>query len=480
MQTGRTGVRMICRIFAAVFLALGISPAADAGNPIALENVTVLTGNGDEFVTDATVLIRGGRIACVGPGSRCDVPEGTRRHDLGGRWLMPGLIDVHVHFSQTGFVDARPDALNWRDPQSYRETQAELRRHPERFQRAYLCSGVTGVFDVGGYPWTWDLRAGSETDARSPRIAAAGPLVSTYDHWLNVPAERQFLYTDSGDRARHHVDYLTANRTDAVKMWFIKAGEPSFAQMEKVALAAGKAADRSDTPFIVHATDLEEAKVALRAGAEMLVHSVQREVVDDEFLELLVESGAVYVPTLIVSRGYLDIHRAVLQGRAPSFRDPGGCVDDVTRKKIESLPELVASEGVKPPSPDDVQDRARRVSNLETNMRENLRKVVEAGGIVAAGTDAGNPMTLHGVSMVRELKAMHEAGIPVRDVMVMATRNGARALGREDELGTVEAGKLADLIVLGSDPTRDLENLRDIEYVIKGGTLMTQESLQAE
>src|SRR4029078_2230541 len=109
-------------------------------------------------------------------------------------FVTPGLVDAHVHFSQTGWADGRPDGLDVRATHPYEKVEGELRSHPERFFRSYLCSGVTAVFDVGGYAWTLGLPPRAEPDAFAPHVRAAGPLLSTADHWLNLPAERQFIF----------------------------------------------------------------------------------------------------------------------------------------------------------------------------------------------------------------------------------------------------------------------------------------------
>ena len=113
--------------------------------------------------------------------------------DTRGAFLSPGLIDAHVHYSQTGWVDGRPDAVDLRATFPYDSVVSALRDHPERFDRAYLCTGVTSVFDVGGYPWTETLAHEHELSLTAPRVAAAGPLLSTIDHWVNTAAERQFI-----------------------------------------------------------------------------------------------------------------------------------------------------------------------------------------------------------------------------------------------------------------------------------------------
>lgn len=102
-------------------------------------------------------------------------------------------------------------------------------------------------------------------------------------------------------------------------------------------------------------------------------------------------------------------------------------------------------------------------------MESNLKKVYEAGVPIVVGTDAGNPGTLHGLSFIKEIEAMQAAGIPAKDLIVMATRNGAMAMERLDDFGTIEKGKLADLIVLEKDPGEDIGNLRSLQRTMRGG-----------
>ena len=124
----------------------------------AITGATLLDGTGAAPVPDAVVLVRDGRISRAGPRESCPIPSGAARTDAKGAWLIPGLIDAHVHFSQTGWFDGRPDAADLRDKYPYAQVEANLKAHPERFFRSYLCTGITSVFDVGGYPWTWAMR----------------------------------------------------------------------------------------------------------------------------------------------------------------------------------------------------------------------------------------------------------------------------------------------------------------------------------
>jgi imidazolonepropionase-like amidohydrolase len=466
------GVSLLALSSPALFGAGPVSGAPPP--PRAYVGATLIDGSGRPPVHDAVVLVRGGRIACAGTRTSCPVPEGTPVTDLAGAFLTPGLVDAHVHFSQTGWADGRPDAFDVRARFPYDVVEAGLREHPERFFRSYLCSGVTSVFDVGGYPWTLDLPARTEALSSAPRVHAAGPLLSTIDFWLNLPAERQFIFLKDEDAARSGVEYLASRGAQAVKVWYIVTKERPVDASAPAVLAAADEARRRKLPLVVHATGLAEAKVALRAGASLLVHGVFDLPVDAEFLELLRTSGAIYCPTITVSEGYVNVARAAAAKLPFRPDDPNGCVDAVTREHLAETAEigttLVAEK---------VRAREARVAGLMKVMAANLKAVYAAGLPIAMGTDAGNPGTLHGPSVYAEMEAMQAAGMSPMDVLVSATRGGSRAIRREKDLGTVEAGKLADLLVLGADPTADIANARKVRAVVRGGVYRPLEDLRA-
>jgi imidazolonepropionase-like amidohydrolase len=120
------------------------------------------------------------------------------------------------------------------------------------------------------------------------------------------------------------------------------------------------------------------------------------------------------------------------------------------------------------------QETAARIAT----MNENLARMLEAGIPIAMGTDAGNPLTLHGPSVYAEMEAMQAAGMSPSEVLVASTRGGALAMGRLEQIGTVEPGKVADLVVVEADPTKDIANLRQLRYVVRGGVVRSVEELR--
>ncbi len=442
--------------------------------PHAFLGATLVDGTGAHPVAGAVVFVRNGRIACAGPASRCAVPEGVAVTDAKGSWIVPGLVDAHVHFAQTGWADGRPDAFDVRAAHPYEETEKELRTRPERFFRSYVCSGVTSVFDVGGYPWSLDLPARAENDPLAPRVAAAGPLLSTLDFWLNLPAERQFIFLKDEAAAREGVRYLASRGAQAVKVWYIVRPDLPVTATAPAVLAAGDEAKKRGLPLIVHATGLAEAKVALKAGAKLLVHSVGDLPVDDEFLALLKSSGAIYCPTLTVMDGYLAIAKGFAAHADVPPDDPDGCVDPLTRAKLAETARIT----VPPPHGASLDGFEKRVAATRQVAAANLKRVRDAGVTIAMGTDAGNPGTLHGVSVHAEMEAMQAAGMTPMEVLVASTKGGARAMGRASDVGTVEKGKLADFVLLAADPLADVANLRKVKAVVRGGVYRTQAELR--
>jgi len=457
----------------AVTTAFDASPGV-APPPRALVGATLIDGTGRAAIPDAAVIVRAGMIECAGTRRECPVPEGVDVLDARGAWITPGLIDTHVHFSQTGWADGRPDALDVRERFPYEKTIEDLAAEPERFFRTDLCAGVTSVFDVGGYPWTLSLPARAENDTRAPHVVAAGPLLSTLDHWLNLPAERQFIVLKDAGTAREAVSYLAARGSRAIKVWYIVSKDLPIEKTAPAVEAAGAEAKRLGLPLIVHATGLAEAKEALRAGAKILVHSVDDLPVDDEFISLARANGTIYCPTLTVVSGYRRMFEAAAEGRAPDVDDPNGCVDPATLARVRETASYESSAG--PALVERIRQRAARIDRVAPG---NLLKVARAGIPIAMGTDAGNPLTLHGISVYAEMEAMQKAGLSPLQVLEASTRVASAALGLEKRIGTLEKGKAADLLVVAADPTADIANLRKLRAVMRGGVLRSEEELKA-
>ncbi len=451
------------------------APAGAPPPPRAIVGATLFDGTGAPPIPNSAIVMRDGKIECVATRAACPVPEGVEVTDATGLWITPGLVDAHVHFAQTGWADGRPDALDVRARHPYEDVQAGLKKEPERFLRSYACSGVTAVFDVGGFAWTLGVPARAAALAWAPHVRAAGPLLSTVDHWLNLPAERQFMHLKDEESGRLGVRYLATQGAQAVKVWYIVNPERTVESSSAAVAAAGDEARKKNLPLIVHATGLAEAKAALRAGARLLVHSVWDVPVDQEFLDLARQNTTVYCPTLTVMRGYVRMAESAVSKKPPTVDDPNGCVDAGTLAKLAETATIETGA----PTPKQLEDRAARTAQREAVAAANLKRVSDAGIPIAMGTDAGNPLTLHGPSVYAEMEAMQAAGLSPAGVLTAATRGGSQALGLDREIGTIEKGKIADLLIVDADPSLDIANLRKVKSVVRGGAVRSIEELRA-
>jgi imidazolonepropionase-like amidohydrolase len=456
-------------------LLLALPCAHAVAQTRALVGATVIAGTGAPAIEHAVIVVSGNRIACVGTATACAVPAGAERTDLTGRFVTPGLVDAHVHFSQTGWLDGRPDGLPAPDIYPYPQTARDLRAHPERWFRSYLCTGITAVYDVGGHPWTTALPARAEPDQLAPHVRAAGPLVTHASvPVLNVDDTiYTFLPMATAAEARASVQRLVGMGASAVKVWYLAPRPDRRDSLDARLMELGAAAKAAGLDLIAHATSLREAKQALRAGARLLVHSVDDTLVDDEFLALLAANDAIYAPTLVVSGNWSRAIASVTLNAPHPIDDPNGCVDSATVEKIGAVARLRPYVPERMRSPEVAYRRLEAVGAAKRIMAENLRRVHAAGRTVAAATDAGNPLTLHGPSLYQELEAMQAAGLSPAEIVVTATRNGALAMGRLNDFGTLEAGKLADLVVLTEDPRADVRAFRTVTHVMRGGRLHT-------
>lgn len=434
-----------------------------------LKGATLFDGTGVPAVENSVIVIRNDKVECVGKEGDCSIPAGAEIVNLAGKYITPGLVDAHVHFFQTAFFDSRPDALDLRETYPFMEVVAYQKLNPQRYYDAYLCSGITSVYDVGGATWSIDFQRSAEVNPQAPLVAASGPLLtpSTLD-LFNTPSDKILVNLDSEETGRKTVQYLSALGSTGIKLWQLRADDESY--MNRVEAVADEI-EKRDNQMIVHATSLEQAKAAVRSGADLLVHSVADTAVDSEFLDMVKEEGTIYTPTLIVGSGYILAYRATA-GIAPyQIEDPNGCVDTKTKNLLNNASRFKDH----PRFTDGFKQRLRSFDSATDRVGEttlkNLKTVYDAGIPIAVGTDAGNPGTLHGISIYEEMEAMQRAGIPPEDLIVMATRNGAKAMLRDSDFGTLETGKYANLVVLERDPSEDISNMRSITHTMIKGTM---------
>jgi imidazolonepropionase-like amidohydrolase len=370
-----------------------------------------------------------------------------------------------VHYSQTGWVDGRPYAIDLRSRYPYDSVIRDLASHPERFHRADLCSGVTSVFDVGGYPWTYAVARASRTASDAPRVVAAGPLLATIQ--VDSQMRGQFVFMTDSTTVQAAVREHQRQGAEALKVWYIEVPDSVHPHAKAMLMLAAQEARKAGLRLIVHATELPQAKDALEAGAAVLVHDVYTGTIDDEFLSAAKRNHTIVIPTLTVLEGYAD----VFSGRSPGLRYPLDCVDTGTRQRLEMvLPESLRARG-------ETFWSGPEAKRLRDTGAGNLKRLYEAGIPIAMGTDAGNPGTAHGPSVYREMEAMQQAGMPAGAVFASATIVAARAMALDGEIGSIASGKRADVVVFEADPTADARNARRIRFVIRNGKLYRQQQL---
>jgi imidazolonepropionase-like amidohydrolase len=443
-----------CFFVAAVVVFLPSSAFAQT----AFVGATLFDGTGADPVEDAVVIVMGDRILEVGARSNVDIPEYMIVVDVGGKWIVPGLVDAHIHYFQSGGLYTRPDVIDLRSWRPYETEMAAIEEDLEETFRRYLASGVTSVVDVGGGYWNFEVRDKANGQLYAPRTAVAGPLVSTVSRPQMDIGDPPIIEVSSPEEARELVKKQLAYAPDLVKIWFIVPRDGDFTPNLPIIEATIDEAHAAGVRVAVHATQLEAARAAVELGADVLVHSVDDEMVDDDFVALVKESGAVYTSTLIVMEGYGD----VLGGNIR--------MNDIERELGD--PDVVMTWSEVPSGPDADEIKARRRARLErvmSVMQKNLKAMQDGGAIVAAGTDAGNIGTLHGPAIHREFELMAEAGLTPREILISATYNAALVFAAEPEMGTLVKGKFADFLVLDADPMLDVANLREIHRVVKGG-----------
>jgi imidazolonepropionase-like amidohydrolase len=433
----------------------------------ALVGATVWDGTGRPAIPDAVVLLERDRVRAVGSRADVPVPPEALVIDAAGTWIVPGLIDAHVHFFQSAGLYTRPDVIDLTAVRSYADDAAAVRRGLDGTFRRYLASGVTAVVDMGGPFWNFEVRDRARAAVFAPRVAVAGPLISTVARPQLDLGDPPIIRAASPDDARRLAEAQLARRPDLLKVWFVLSDDRAPAEGLAICRAVAEAAHAAGVRLAVHATEKASAELALEAGADILVHSVGDAALDPAFIDRLRSRRVIYIPNLVVLEGYAEV-----LGRRPE-------VSDVERRRgdpeaMRSWREMPVPEGE---TAERIAGRLERFAASAPIARANLLAVQAAGVTIAAGTDAGNIGTLHGPALHRELELMAEAGLTPRAVLLAATRDAALVLSPAPDAGTLEPGRRADLLVLEADPLADVRSLRRIRQVVIGGIAVRPDQL---
>jgi len=376
------------------------------------------------------LVIQNDRIACVG--DTCTAPKGARRIDASGLAVLPGLIDLHVHFdAPAGYTlnsSVPPLAMAW----SYM-------RHRPHVRRAFVEHGVTTIRSVGdpvGHRFGMIQRkeALEEHELAGPRLVTAGPSFTAPDghpvstiyegrDWVIRHATRQV--TDP-DTARTRVRRLADQGIDGIKIIYDEgAREQEFPRVDRNVLnAIVEAASQRDLWVAAHTSSREEVRHVLDAGVHTLEHGAYDDTLSSGTLKQMAAEDVTYVPTLSVIDNYVE---------------------------QSNMPEAVLKQAM-----------------------HNVRRAHNAGVPVGAGTDTQGPNMHFGRSLHRELALLVDAGLSPREALHAATLTAARAANREG-LGQLAAGTSADLVIVDGRPWRDMRTLDAVKTVLRDGRTVVSE-----
>lgn len=406
---------------------------------ILIRNGILIDGNGQEPIPDAAILVEGNRIRNAGPENLIEIPsEEIVELDAHGGYILPGLIDTHVHLLFEGFNMVR----DMQAPFSLRFYQSvdNMRRTVE--------AGVTSVRDAGGADM--GTKQAVESGAiLGPRMQISiSVLTITGGHgdgwmlsgneWELFPGYPGFPHgrVDGELDVRKKVREVLRAGAEVIKICatggvLSPTDDPEFIQFspEELRIIVEEAEFRKGIKVMAHAQGAQGIKNAIRSGVHSIEHGI---FLDEEAIQLMLDKGTFLVPTLLAPIGVLE---AGEKGGMPEY-------------------------GIR---------KAREVVEIH---KESISKAHQAGVKIAMGTDSA--VTPHGENL-RELGFMVEIGMSPMEVILSSTKVAAECLGWEDHLGTLEAGKLADLIITQENPlddVRSLEKVSNITLVMLDGNVV--------
>ena len=393
-------------------------------------------------VSNAVIVITGSRITQVGTAASVKPPAGAQVIDAAGKFVIPGLADMHNHLEDGG-INQRQNRLG------------NLGR--------LLAVGVTTVFDPSVPEDDFaKLKAAATPDSAAyPRFFGTGPSITVEGDTLGSQSPKP----KTPDEARAVVQKLKALSVDAIKVarddltWASTRAMPLMPA--EVLQALVDEAHRLQLKVYVHAPQLARAREALRAGVDGLLHGIVDEPIDQDFMALLKKNGAPYVPTLGMFEDVADVS-AFARRQSPYW-------DQLGLQPPAIYSAYISGFGVQ--LFQTLLNNSVSTKQHLPVLRANLKQVFDAGIPIVMGTDTGFFGVLLGVATPLEMELMVEAGLKPADVIRAATINAARMIGRENEQGTIEAGKVADVLILDANPLDNIGAVRRIYRVVKGGVV---------
>jgi imidazolonepropionase-like amidohydrolase len=407
------------------------APAPQPGaGAIAYMNANIWDGTGSAVMRDAHLLVRNGRVESTGTG---EVPPGADTVDLDGAWIVPGFINAHGHVSGLWAADGV-------------EGDVERIRGSLGIYARYGVTTVNSLGDSDDPAVVAGTR--SQRDDASLNYARAylsGGVVSG-----NTPAEaRQAALA----RVNVNVDSMKIRVDDNL-------GTQSKMPWDAVQ-AAIDVAKQNDLPVATHIFYMDDAAMLLGMGTDLIAHSVRDQQVTDTFVQAFLDAGICYVPTLV-----REVVSYVYSDRPDFFADPF-FLRAANRSEMARVSEPDFMVGVAANPSSNVYRRAL------VQAQDNLRILAGSGIPIAFGTDSGPPGRFPGYFEHMEFDLMREAGLTPREILLSATSVAANCLNL-DEVGTLEAGKWADFVVLAEDPLQDIKATRTLSAVYIAGNEVPQ------
>jgi imidazolonepropionase-like amidohydrolase len=394
----------------------------------------------EEVKHNMVIVVEDDRIKSVGPAASVTIPKDATVIDLSNATVLPGLIDCHTHIGAR--ADRYDEIWNFKDSPFDSAFAAVVNA------RKTIDAGFTTIRDVGSAPFlAVDLRRSiDEGFIPGPRVVASGPGISitgghgdlnNYAPQVSVmmfPQEKDYGIADSPDEIRHVVRAQVKYGVDVIKILasggvLSKGDQPGAPQFTPEELrVAAETAHNTGRKIAAHAHGAQSIKDAIRAGIDSIEHA---SLVDDEGIALAKEHGTYFV---------MDIYNDdYILGKAKDFGIP--------------------------------EEFIKKEKALGQQQRDNFAKAFKAGVKMAFGTDAG--VYPHGDN-AKQFYYMVKYGMSPAQAIRAATFNAADLIGRSKEVGTIEAGKYADIIAVTVDPLKDVKALENVDFVMKGGTVYKQ------
>jgi imidazolonepropionase-like amidohydrolase len=393
----------------ATLLLVATTATAQTGAVKAFTGATLIDGTDRAPVANANILVRDGRIVAAGPASTVQVPAGAERIPLDGKTVIPGIINAHGHVN----------------------SPADL--------RTYAAYGITTVFSLGGEPPSvFAARAAQSTPTLDrARVFLAGPV----------------LAPTTPDEARTQVAGVAGQKVDIVKIRVDDNLGTTPKMSPEVYRAVIDEAHRRGLRVATHLFYLADAKSVLDAGSDYIAHSIRDADVDADVINRLKQRNVCVSPTLM-----REVSTFIYES-TPSFFSDSLFLTHANREWMTALEKPEAQRAMR------ASASAQRYKVALEVAKRNLKRLSDAGVPIAMGTDTGPTGRFQGYFELMELEQMVSAGLTPRQALAAATRDAARCMKLDRELGTIEPGKWADFVVLAASPLENIANVRRIASV---------------